>query len=273
MNSLSNQQISEYQHSIFNFSCKNGKEEDVIKLVNKINNQNNNYPINKASKYGHYNIVKILIDNKFKVTKKSVLNSYTNKYYEITKFLIKNGGDVHLDNDFLIRDSCENNNIEMVEFLINHDVNIHIHDECCLITSIEKNYEILSYLLIDKNANVHINDDYPLKLAYEKNHYHIMKKIILKDEDYYKNNKKLALIYNFYLLINHIDYNNIDGINKILFETDIDHDDNYAIIMSIYYRRYEIAKILYENTKNKEKLIENLEKSHIVDREHYQFLF
>ena len=78
------------------------------------------------------------------------------------KILIKNGADIHYNNNYALRFSSENGHIEVVKFLIEKGANIHAGDDYAIKwSSLNGHIEVVKFL-IEKGANIHAGDDYAL---------------------------------------------------------------------------------------------------------------
>ena len=80
------------------------------------------------------------------------------------KKLIKNGADVHTDDDHPLRCAAEGGHLEVVKYLVEEcEANVHARDERALCDAAWGGHlEVVKYLVEECEANVHARDDRPL---------------------------------------------------------------------------------------------------------------
>ena len=74
---------------------------------------------------------------------------YIGKKYDVNtiKYLIEQGADIHVYNDYVLRYSAENGNLELVKYLIEKGADIHANDDYALCWSAENGHlKVVKYL-------------------------------------------------------------------------------------------------------------------------------
>lgn len=107
-------------HSEFIGAGISGKIKIIKRQINEVNQYNLNYALNYATIYGHYKIVKILLQRKIKIKKlnKALLNCTHTGNLKIVKLLIKHGADIYTNDNDLIRWSAYYGYYNIVKYLI-----------------------------------------------------------------------------------------------------------------------------------------------------------
>lgn len=141
-----------------------------------------------ACSNGQFDIVKYLISNGANIHHlqneqfvcaciTNCLNKHTPKSnnIEIIKFLIDSGANIQANNNKGIISACQVGNLEIVKLLLDSGINVHIHDDLLLQISSERGHIEVVQLLIDRGANVQANSNHALKLATRLSRHDIIK--------------------------------------------------------------------------------------------------
>ena len=99
-------------------------------------------------------------------------------HLEIVKLLIQNGADIHAENDYALRWASQEGHIEVVTFLIQNGADIHAENEYALRWSSENGHLEIVKILIQKGADIHANDDQALRWASENGHLEVVELLI-----------------------------------------------------------------------------------------------
>jgi ankyrin repeat protein len=84
---------------------------------------------------------------------------------EIINIIIKNGGDIHADNEKAIQRASEYGYLNVVKCLVKYGANIHVHNDNTLrLASGRGHLDVIEYL-ISHGANVHIDNEHALRCA------------------------------------------------------------------------------------------------------------
>ena len=146
----------------------------LVKHLAKKENLNtlNRYLLVAASRFGHLDIVKYLVEIGFDLNSATgSMASYTaseNGYLDIIKFFAEIGADLHTGNEPVLRVAGQKGHSDIVKFLVERGANIHVDREYPLTLAIEKGNLDLVKFLVEHGANYHNDGDFPLRLA---NHY------------------------------------------------------------------------------------------------------
>lgn len=101
-----------------------------------------------------------------------------NNLIDIAKYLLKNGADVHYDNDESLTNACFKGYFEIVKLLIEHGADIHIHNNRSLQwASMNGHLEVVK-LLIENGADIHAKNNNALYYAYLYGHEEVAKLLI-----------------------------------------------------------------------------------------------
>ena len=147
-----------------------------------------------ASRYGHSDVVKRIIENKDyldlldKDGNNAIVTAASNKHYDIVKLLVLAKANVNSfdkDGNTALLYATLHDKIDMIKFLIDHRANVNLHN-CHIITPLyyaakNNNYEIVK-LLISKGAgpNLYFYYEYdsPLGLAISNNNLGMVKLLV-----------------------------------------------------------------------------------------------
>jgi len=78
---------------------------------------------------------------------------------------LKNGADIHVENDLALRWASYNGNLELVKYLVSQGADINaIHDYALRYASFNGHLEVVKYL-VSQGADIHANDNEALKYA------------------------------------------------------------------------------------------------------------
>lgn len=78
---------------------------------------------------------------------------------------LKNGTDVHANDDAALRSSAGHGHTKIVALLLEHYANVHANDDAALQLSAEHGHAQVVALLLKHDANVHANDDNALRAS------------------------------------------------------------------------------------------------------------
>jgi len=121
-----------------------------------------------------------------------------NNYLDVVECLIKNGANIHAQNDEALRYASENGHLAVVKLLIYNGCDIHANDEYALIgASVNGHLEIVEYL-ISNGADIHAQNDWALRWASEYGHKDVVKYLNnhIKNEEIEELQKQLLDIQN-----------------------------------------------------------------------------
>jgi hypothetical protein len=154
---------------------------DLVKLFLEYGanvHYNNDFALKKAIDYKYKHIIKLLLEygaNINVIDHQIIKELYLNdNYHYLINLFINYNLDVHLDNDWLLREASEThdnydnikefNNKIIVNNLLKHGADVHVNDdeplrEACKLYS---NYDII-LLLLKNGADIHSNNDEPIR--------------------------------------------------------------------------------------------------------------
>ena len=96
-------------------------------------------------------------------------------YLKVVKYLIEQGADIHTRNDSSLRFASEYGRLETVKYLVEQGANIHANDDEALINAaLSRNLDVVKYL-VEQGANIHVNNDEALRRSVEYDHLEVVK--------------------------------------------------------------------------------------------------
>lgn len=108
------------------------------------------YPLKTSSENGHYNIVKILLNNGASLDDgKSLILACEKGHYKIVKLLLKFGANVHIFDDAPLRLSVKKCHKDIIKLLLLNGANVHAKNNYVLKYSFYNNYMTIYELLLE----------------------------------------------------------------------------------------------------------------------------
>ena len=188
-------------------SAKKGELHLLIHALNEGADITNDNIIFKAIKGGNLEIVKYLINNGCGATKidycmrltcirnkLDILKYLSEKYninhsenlriacykgyYEIIKYLIKKGGDIHIYEDAPLRISCEEGEYETVKYLIEKGADLHSRENYSLRHASARGYLNIVKYLVEQGGDIHAEDDFALRYSTAHGHVEVSRYLI-----------------------------------------------------------------------------------------------
>ena len=83
------------------------------------------------------------------------------------KYLIQNGANIHVRNDYALRWSAGKGYLDVIKFLIENRADIHANDDSALKWSAERGHLDVVKFLIENGADIHAENDYALTWSEE----------------------------------------------------------------------------------------------------------
>jgi ankyrin repeat protein len=134
--------------------------------------------------YQDYNERDILKGNYSEALHRAV----TENNLEFVEFLIKNGVDIHINNDIAIRTACEKGFFEITKFLLENGANIHANDEYCIRYAAQNNHIEIVKLLYENHAQLITAKNNAMKHAIKSGNNEIIKYFLEKNKNLLKIN-------------------------------------------------------------------------------------
>ena len=129
------------------------------------------------------NVIEYLIENGADIHIEddfALRHAAENGQLKIVKYFIKNEADIHAHNDFALRHAAHNGHLEVVKYLLEKGANIHVYDDFALRNAAENGHlEIVKYL-VENGADIHVYNDYALRLATRNGHLEVVKYLLSK---------------------------------------------------------------------------------------------
>jgi ankyrin repeat protein len=155
-------------------------------------------PLSVACENGHFEIVKFLVKNGADIHMQynyAFVYSCKNGHLEIVKFLFKNGADIHVPFESSLIKACGNGKIEIVKFLLEKGAYIDFYDNEPLIKSCEKGHIDIVKLLLDNGVDLHTDNDKPLITSSYHGHINIVKFLLKKEPILIHNQMKRLIVH------------------------------------------------------------------------------
>lgn len=233
-------------NSALSYSMKSNNARYVKKLIRWGFDFDKNFVFKWGVENSQFKIVEILIKNGVDIHKdddESLIFSCKHGNIRLAKLLIENGANVNAKNGEPLFHSCKNGNIEIVKLLIENGANIHDNNEQSLKISCEYNHIELVKLLIENGANIHYNNEQSLKISCINNHIEIIKLLIKNKADIHANNNVVLRF--------SCKYGNIELVKFLIKNgANIHENDEEALRFSCAKGHTEIVKILIEHGAN-----------------------
>ena len=169
-------------NGIINFSLTNKDNYIHRNYISRIKLKECGLKGNDNSFYIYLNLFNRLIIHKNKIINYSsvLIRSANNGHLYIVKLLVKNGVDIHTNEDMALRYSAEENHLEIVKFLVESGADIHACSEYALRTSAEKGHLEIVKFLVESGAN---KLDLALRLSSRNGHTKIVKFLVESGAD------------------------------------------------------------------------------------------
>ena len=142
------------KESLFIKAVTDGDLELVKYSVEKENSDihtTEGYALRFASQYGHYDIVKWLLEQGLDIhaENEAALNSACHYgYLEIVKLLVTSGADIHICQDFALRSAADGGHFDVVKYLVENGANVQAADNLALTVACKRNhFEMVKYLI------------------------------------------------------------------------------------------------------------------------------
>ena len=99
-------------------------------------------------------------------------------HYDIVKWLVENGVNIHFEDDIALRDASDKGHLEVVKYLIEKGANIHAESDQALgYASRSGHLEVVKFLL-QAGAKINAYNDYALRMAAANGHLDIVKYLV-----------------------------------------------------------------------------------------------
>ena len=121
---------------------------------------NKDYALQEACSNGHLEVVKYLVEQNTKKSKRcegfSLVSAAKNNHLDVVKYLLEKGVDIHTDNNDALRKASKNNHLEMVKYLVEKGAYIHPNNGALESASKNGHLEVVKYLA-ENGANIYTN--------------------------------------------------------------------------------------------------------------------
>ena len=130
-----------------------------------------------------YYLLKSWDSNEQIIKSKALKYASTLGHINVVKYLVKDGVNMHADNEAALRYSSENGHFTLVKYLVEHGADVHaINDESLKWASEWDHLEVVKYL-IESGVDIHSNEDYAVRWASENNHLPLVKWLVENGAD------------------------------------------------------------------------------------------
>ena len=235
---LSNENLREYYIE----SLKKGNLYAVMILFEDYKDFSLNYALNKASENGHVEIVEFLLKNGADVHNEddySLTIASQNGYFDVVELLLENGANVHADNDYSIRRASANGFPKIVKILLENKADVHAGNDYSLHWASRDGHFDVVKILLKYGADVHSAVDFSLRTASENGHFDVVKILLKYGADVHSN---IDASLRFSSKNGHLD------VVKILLEygADVHAYNDGPLRVAEYDHRDDIVKLLLE---------------------------
>ncbi|AQN68743.1 ankyrin repeat protein [Saudi moumouvirus] len=161
-----------------------------------------------------------------------------NVHFEIFKYLIENGINIHSDNNNLLGLACRDGHLEIVKYLVKKGADIHVNDDYTLRLACEYGHLKIVKYLVKKGANIFSKNNDPLRKALEKRNLEVATFLVEKGARVYAKSDIIRLVSYFgnYELV------------KCLMHFEIDPEDGECVLKCASSSgELEVVKYLVEN--------------------------
>ncbi len=171
-------------HYLQEFQDKEGSPELEYlarKLVPTNKEYNKEYGMLYASKKGHLEIVKYLIEqgaNSNSFHGYVLIYASESGHFPVVKYLVKHGANIHAHDEYPLRVASQNGHLEIVNFLTEEGADIHIFNDSPLSIASENGHLPIVKFLIEYGSNIHALNDYALRGASRKGQLDVVKYLI-----------------------------------------------------------------------------------------------
>jgi endonuclease/exonuclease/phosphatase family metal-dependent hydrolase/ankyrin repeat protein len=131
--------------------------------------------LKKASFYGHYAIVKYLVEAGANIhvdDEVPLAMSSSKGYFDIVKYLIKQGAKVNPPKHVLgaLNWASKDGQLDIVKYLIKRGADIHAHNDIAIKSAVENGHLDIVKYLVEHGADIHAYNDEPIKSAEKNGH-------------------------------------------------------------------------------------------------------
>ena len=135
----------------------------------------------RATRLGEIEIVKEAAERGADIHKEdeyALKEACENGHLEAVKYFIENGADIHITADMPLYRAMEYDHIEIVKYLKEVGVNISADNECALRWASANGYMSAVKYLVENGADIHANEDEALRCACENGHLEVVKYLV-----------------------------------------------------------------------------------------------
>lgn len=103
---------------------------------------------------------------------------FNNNNLKFLKLLVKNGADLHIMNEYLLRQNAENGNLEIVKYLVEQGADVRACNDYAVVWSAGNGHLNVVKYLVEKGADIRTTDDRAIKLASNHGHLNVVKYLV-----------------------------------------------------------------------------------------------
>ncbi|AGF84863.1 repeat protein [Moumouvirus goulette] len=153
---------------------------DYMVLVGINIHVDHDYPLFWASKGGHLEVVKYLVENGANIHGFSnpLKNASEEGHLEVVKYLVEHQSDMYLYYDYALRSASKEGHLEIVKYLVENGANIHANNDWALRSASKEGHLEVVKILVKCGADIHADDDEALKNACIYGHFKVVQYLI-----------------------------------------------------------------------------------------------
>ena len=117
-----------------------------------------------------------------------------NGHLNVVKYLVENGTNIHIYNNYGLRGASKNGHLDVVKHLVENGANVQVWVDASLrLASINGHLDVVKYL-VENGANIQAENDYSLRMASNNGHLDVVRYLI---SIYIERNKYKELLNHF----------------------------------------------------------------------------
>jgi len=117
-----------------------------------------------------------------------------NGYLNIVEFLMSKGANIYARNDKALRLAAAAGHLGVLKHLINKGVNIHTVDNCVLLWAAGNGHLNIVKFLAEKGMDIHVDDDEALEWAAAAGHLNVVKYLVNQGANVYSENDEALVL-------------------------------------------------------------------------------